>query len=152
MKKLFSAFLLFSGVIMTSTFSSCSKDDDPATTAPTVTKKITLYNTSSGSPVEAGSITFAQLADSSASATININSGYRSGSSMPANISTVINGTALIYANLAAVDGNTGTSTTSPVLPAAGTNQPVKYTTLIGLTGYIIRVTSGSNVQAQGTL
>jgi hypothetical protein len=151
MKKFFSNAMLIASVGMVGLFASCSKDDDVVNNAPTRTKEYRLYNSSTGSPLDAGAITFTQLPDSTASATINLASGYRiNGVSMPASITTTVSGNELTYASLANVDGTTGVSNTSVV--RGSSNIAVKYDTLITRIGFRIKVMNGAVLQAQGTI
>ena len=152
MKKTFSTLFMAAGLLATTLFTSCSDDDNTSSGGGvTASKEYKLYNLSSGTAVEAGTVVFSQLADSSASAQVTLNSGYRqSGTTYTANIVTSGNATA-VYSNLTGVDGGVGTSTTSPVKRAVD-NISVKYSTLIGLTGYQVRVLAGSVVQGTATI
>lgn len=153
MKRTFSTLLMAAGLLTTILFSSCSSDDDNNNNGGvTATKEYKLYNLSSGTQVEAGSIVLSQLADSTASAQVTLNSGYRqSGTTYNVNIITSATTGDFLYANLTSIDGGVGTSTTSPVRNASN-NLTIKYSTLIGLTGYRIRIVTGSVVQATGTI
>ncbi len=152
MKKTFSTLFMAAGLFATTLLTSCSSDDDNNNNGGvTATKEYKLYNLSSGTPVEAGSVVFSQLADSTASAQVTLAAGYRqSGTTYTANIVTSGN-TNAVYAILTGVDGGVGSSTTSPVKRAADAVS-VKYSTILSLTGYQVKVSAGSVVQAIGTI
>lgn len=144
--KLFLFSLGFSLVLFSACTKSSNKPDLPF-------QQYTLYNYSQGSPVEAGRFTIQQQADSTAALTIQLNTGYYlPGITMPAAIVTtdLDSGTDLMYANLNPVDGNNGLSVTNPV---KGTNNlSISYSVLISKKGYRVRILSGNNVQAVGTI
>jgi hypothetical protein len=153
MKKKFSTLFMAAGLVATTLFSSCSNDDDDNNNGGvTATKEYKLYNLSTGTAVEAGSVVFSQLADSTTAATVTLNSGYRnSGTTYSVNIITSATIGDYLYANLTSIDGGVGSSTTSPVRNASN-NLAIKYSTIIGSTGYRIRVVNGNVVQATGTI
>jgi hypothetical protein len=131
---------------------SCSKSDDtPAFQAKS--KEYKLFNSSSGTAVEAGSFTITEKSDGNARVTVRLNTNYRvSGVVFKSNI-TITDATnqELVYANLADVDGNTGVGETS-LLVASGNNLAVKYTDAISKMGYTVKVFSGANIQARGVI
>jgi hypothetical protein len=133
-------------------FASCSKSDDtPAFQGKS--KEYKMYNLSSGTTVEAGTFTITEKSDGTARTTVKLNANYRvSGVIYKSNITTSAGTTAgLVFANLADVDGNTGVGETT-VLVASGNNLAVKYTDAISKIGYEVKVFSGANVQAIGTI
>lgn len=139
-------------LLVTGTFLSCKKDKDDSN--PSVGfKEYRLYNSSSGSPVDAGSFRIDQLANGNAKITIAISEPFRQPN---ANFQAVINkedgsGNELVYSNLGLVNGNTGSLVTNPVI-SSGSNLPIKYTDLVGQTGYYVKVLNGANVQARGDI
>lgn len=131
---------------------SCKKDkNDPN---PSVAfKEYRLYNSSSGSPVDAGSFRLDQLANGNAKITISISEPFRQTN---ASFQAVINkadesGNELVYSNLGLVNGNSGSLVTSPIM-SSGSNLPIKYTDLVGQTGYYVKILNGANVQARGDI
>ena len=151
MKKLFVLKASVVIVLLSSLlFSACSKNDSEPTLP---SKEYTLYNYSSGSAVNAGSFTIQELADSTASLTIKLSSGFSIANvSLPAYIAKTdsITGVELIYANLGNVDGTSGILTATPV--KTSDNMTVNYSTLVGLQGYYVKVMNGTNVQAKGSI
>lgn len=140
MKQVTRKFVLFSFLISAILFTACNKSVDKPNLP---FQQHTLYNYSQGTPLVAGTFTIQQLADSTASLTIQLTSGYYVPSiSMPAAIVTTdsISGIDLVYANLNPVDGNNGLSVTSPVKMT--NNLAVTYSSLISLKGY--RVSKGN--------
>lgn len=154
MKKLFSNVTLIATVAIAGLFTSCSKDDNNNNSnVALATKEYKLYNYSNPTgPLEAGTVVFSQLADSTVSAKITLNSGFhQAGSTYSANIISSATIGDFLYANLTGVDGGTGTSTTVPVRNAAS-GTTIRYNQLISLTGYRIQVLNGGLVQATGTI
>ncbi len=142
--------VFFFVLISTALFTACTKDSNKPDLP---SQQYILYNYSQGSPVEAGTFTIQQQADSTASLTIQLTSGFYVPSvSMPAAIVNAdsVSGVDFVYANLNPVDGNNGLSVTSPVKMT--NNLAVTYSDLISKKGYRVRVMNGSNVQAMGTL
>lgn len=155
MKKTFSTLLMAAGLLATTLFSSCSSDDDNNNNngGVTATKEYKLYNYSDPTgPKEAGTVLFSQLADSTVSAQVTLNSGFRQGgTTYSSSIITSATTGDFLYCNLTGIDGGVGSSTTSPVRNAS-TNEAIKYRVLIGQTGYRIKVSVGSIIQAIGTI
>jgi hypothetical protein len=133
-------------------FASCSKSDDtPAFQGKS--KEYKMYNTSSGTAVEAGSFTIAELADGNAKVTVRLNANFRtSGTVYKSNITTTdAGGVELVFSNLSDVEGNSGVGETT-VLMASGSNLAVKYSDAITKIGYVVKVFSGANIQARGVI
>lgn len=145
----FSALLFFIFLA----FASCAKSSDtPASQGKS--KEYKMFNTSSGNAVEAGSFLITELPDGNAKVTVRLNANYRvSGVSYKSNITTTdaANNVELVYAILAEVDGSTGVGETK-VLVSSGNNMPVKYADVITKAGYVLKVFSGANIQARGTI
>ena len=150
-KRMFKNCLLFC-VVIAGLFAACKKDEGDAN--PSVAfKEYSLYNSSSGTPVDAGNFRIDQLTDGNAKITISISKPYRQAN---ASFQAVINkqdasGNELVFSNLGLVDGNSGWLVTNPIM-SSGSNLPVKYTDLVGQTGYYVKVLNGANVQARGDI
>lgn len=131
---------------------SCSKDDSPPAFQGQ-SKTYTLLNYSTGSAVEAGSFTVYELENGTARASLNLNTGYRvAGTKFKATITVAdAQGVELVYSDLGEVDGAAGTLEVNPVI-SSGTSTPIQYKDIISKTGYTVKVTNGSNVQAKGTI
>ncbi|MFT3749977.1 MAG: hypothetical protein QM768_16790 [Agriterribacter sp.] len=151
-KRMFNtALLCYVIIVAVNVFSACKKDKDEN---PSIGyKEYRLYNSSSGSPVDAGSFRLDQLSNGNAKITISISLPFRQSN---ATFEAVINkedasGNELVFSNLGLVNGNTGSLVTNPVM-SSGSNLPVKYTDLVGQNGYFVKVLNGANVQARGDI
>lgn len=152
-KRMLNTTLLFSGAfLIVSLFSACKKnkvDENPSIGY----KEYRLYNSSSGSPVDAGSFRLDQLSNGNAKITISISQPFRqSNTTFEATINKEdVSGNELVFSNLGLVNGNTGSLVTNPVM-SSGSNLPIKYTDLVGQKGYYVKVLNGANVQARGDI
>lgn len=152
-KRMFKTYLLFFVVIVIAgLFTACKKDKGDSN--PSVAfKEYRLYNSSSGNPVDAGGFRIDQLADGAAKITISISKPYLQPNT---KFQAVINkqdasGNELVFSNLGLVDGNSGSLVINPIM-SSGSNLPIKYTDLVGQTGYYVKVLNGANVQAKGDI
>lgn len=132
---------------------SCKKDKDPEPDPVVDFRNYKLFNYSSGSEVEAGAFKIEQLLNGNSRLTIIISEPFRQNGT---NFEAVINtkddeGIELVFSNLGMVNGGTGLLLTDPVV-GSGSNLPVKFTDLIGKTGYYVKVMNGANVQATGEI
>ncbi|MGN6491493.1 MAG: hypothetical protein ACTHLE_05805 [Agriterribacter sp.] len=131
---------------------SCKKDNGPDPDPVVDFRNYKLFNYSSGSEVEAGTFKIEQLLNGNSRLTINISEPFRqNGTSFDAVINTKDGDDELVFANLGRVNGGTGTLIADPVV-SSGSNLPVKFTDLIGKTGYYVKVMNGANVQATGEI
>ena len=132
---------------------SCKKDNGPDPDPVVDFRNYKLFNYSSGSEVEAGTFKIEQLLNGNSRLTINISEPFRqSGANFGAVINTKDGGDdELVFSNLGMVNGGTGLLVADPVV-GSGSNLPVKFTDLIGKTGYYVKVMNGANVQATGEI
>jgi len=140
-------------LFITVAFTGCSKSDDTQAIQGK-SKEYKMYNTSSGNTLEAGSFTIAELQDGNARVSVRLNANYRvAGVLYKSNITTTdaSNSVELVFAVLADVDGGTGIGETN-VLVSSGNNMAVKYADAVNKVGYVVKVFSGANVQARGTI
>ena len=112
-----------------------------------------LYNYSSGSAVDAGFFRVQQLSDSNSKIYVSLNQAYRTPNvQFAVTLNTQdTSGGEFVYSNLGNMEGSKGELIVQPVI-ATATNQPIRYTELIQKVGYFVKVMSGSNVQARGTI
>ena len=141
-------FISLSGLFM-----GCAKDSNNDPDPQLDFREYKLFNYSSGSEAEAGSFRIDQLKDGNARLTISLNEAYRQdGIAFDAVINTkdeVDN--ELVFSYLGSVDGKSGRLVIDPVI-SSGSNLPVKYSDLIGKSGFYVKVMNGANVQARGEI
>lgn len=140
-------------ISLTGLFWGCAKDSDNDPDPQLDFREYKLFNYSSGSEAEAGSFRIDQLRNGNASLTISLNEAYRQeGISFDAVINTKDEaGNELVFSYLGSVDGRSGKLVINPVI-SSGSNLPVKYSDLIGKSGFYVKVMNGANVQATGEI
>lgn len=143
-------FLLFLAVCAVSV--GCKKDKTPPVSVIDA-KEVSLFNYSSGSAVNAGTSKIEHLEGGNARISIQLNEAFRQ---PQVNFSALITTTLsddneVVFAQLGSVPGFSGNLVVNPVIKL-GSALPVKYSELVGRTGYFIKVMSGANVQAIGEI
>ena len=140
-------------IVLTGLFCGCAKDSDNDADPQLDFREYKLFNYSSGSEAEAGRFRIDQLRDGNAGLTISLNEAYRQqGISFDAVINTRDEaGNELVFSYLGAVNGKSGRVVINPVI-SSGSNLPVKYSDLIGKSGFYVKVMNGANVQATGEI
>lgn len=142
--------LLLLAVISTVGF-ACKKDKKPVETV-VDSKELSLFNHSSGSAVNAGYAKIEHLESGNARITIQLNEAFRQPQvNFSGLITTLADDNEVVFAQLGAVPGGSGNLVVNPVIKL-GSALPVKYSELVGTSGYFIKVMSGANVQAIGEI
>lgn len=151
MKKIYSCFSLALAVLC---FVACSKSSNIATPETPSSQSYKMYNYSSGSAVEAGSLTLQKTDDGNASIAVNLNDSYLvPGKILKAYliVKDTILGIEANYANLSDIDGATGFATTAPLINSS-TNVAIKYDALVSEKRYSVKVYNSNTVQAIGKI
>ncbi len=144
MKALNHPFFYFLAII-TLFVSSCDKGD-PGTPFVPQTKTYTLYNRVGADSTVSGTVVVTEKSDGNASLKISLGDGYK----LPGIVAFIVDSpTGLTpYATLNAFDAAGQFSTTNPVKDVTISASPIPYATLIGKSGYAIRIfNSGLSVE-----
>lgn len=149
MKKVSSLLLL---PVIVLSFMNCSKNSSSPANNTSGTYK--MYNYSSGSAVEAGSLTLNETSDGNASISVSLGSNYL----VPGKVfksylilKDSVLGVDVTCALLNDMDGATGLSTTAPLVNSS-TNVAIKYHDIITARRYSVKVYNNNTIQAIGKI
>lgn len=146
------SYLLLLGV--TAGVMSCSNDDDDLATPGLESSQIVLVNDTSGTAVNAGLAKINELSDGNISMEVSLADSFRtSEANYPAAIvkfDTTLQRDS-VYADLGIIAGATGTVTKTPVVWGP-TNEPISYDSLMSLSGFRVKISADTLVQAEGSL
>lgn len=133
----FSMLAFFSAVLLT--LGACNKDKDDVR----ANLSFKEYKLLSATSADYGTVKISEKADGNATVAIQLSApALIAGASFKASIISVVGADEFLYAKqLVDVDGGTGKSFTDPVRDAV-TDVPIPYATLVGKTGYIIKITT----------
>jgi WD40 repeat protein len=147
MKKVYSLLLL---PVIALSFMNCSKNSS----SPTTSRSYKMYNYSSGSAVEAGSLTLNETSNGNASISVSLSNLYL----VPGKVfksylilRDSVLGVEVTYAILSDIDGATGVSTTAPLINSS-TNIAIKYEEIVSDKRYSVKVYNSNTIQAIGKI
>ena len=147
MKKVYSLLLL---PVIALSFMHCSKNSS----SPTTSRSYKMYNYSSGSAVEAGSLTLNETSDGNASISVSLSNLYLAPGKVFKSyliLRDSVLGVEVTYATLSDIDGATGVSTTAPIINSS-TNVAIKYDEIVSDKRYSVKLYNSNTVQAIGKI
>ena len=147
MKKVYSLLLL---PVIALSFMNCSKNSS----SPTTSRSYKMYNYSSGSAVEAGSLTLDETSDGNASISVSLSNLYLAPGKVFKSyliLRDSVLGVEVPYATLSDIDGATGVSTTAPLINIS-TNVAIKYDEIVSDKRYSVKVYNSNTIQAIGKI